>query len=45
MLSFNDKTNPSAYQAAVRYCRENGLFLKKFALQLEAVDLFENIYE
>jgi UDP-GlcNAc:undecaprenyl-phosphate GlcNAc-1-phosphate transferase len=39
LLSFNGKVNEKAYRTAVRYCRDNDLFLKKFAIQLEPVDL------
>ena len=38
LLSFNGKNNANAHQAAGRYCRQNGLFLKKFSIQLEPVE-------
>ena len=43
LLSFNGAANEKAYQAAVQYCRQNALFLKKFAIQLEPVDLMDKI--
>lgn len=42
LLSFNGKANAKAQQAAIRYCRQNGLFFRKFSIQLEPVDLMEN---
>jgi UDP-GlcNAc:undecaprenyl-phosphate GlcNAc-1-phosphate transferase len=39
LLSFNGKANQDAVNAAMRYCKARGLFLKKFAIQLEPVDL------
>lgn len=39
LLSFNGTTNAKAHQAAMRYCIENGLFLKRFTIQLEPVEL------
>jgi UDP-GlcNAc:undecaprenyl-phosphate GlcNAc-1-phosphate transferase len=41
LLSFNGPANATACQAAARYCRQHGLFLKKFSIQLEPVDLIE----
>ena len=41
VLSFNGRNNPDAFAAVVRYCRSRGLFLKKFAIHLEAVELNE----
>ena len=38
LISFNGKNNASAHQAANRYCRQNGLFLKKFSIRLEPVE-------
>ena len=41
LLSFNDVSNAKACQAAAAYCRRNGLFLKKFSIRLEPVNLIE----
>ena len=41
LLSFNDVSNAKACQAAAEYCRRNGLFLKKFSIRLEPVNLIE----
>jgi UDP-GlcNAc:undecaprenyl-phosphate GlcNAc-1-phosphate transferase len=41
LLSFSDPANSTACQAAAQYCRQNGLFLKKFAIQLKSVDLMD----
>ena len=40
LLSFNSTAdeNEKAFDAAVRYCRQNGLFLRKFSIQLEPVE-------
>jgi hypothetical protein len=43
LLSFNGPANAAACQAAARYCRQHGLFLKKFSIQLEPVNLIEKI--
>ncbi len=43
LLSFNGKANAKAQQAAIQYCRQNGLFFRKFSIQLEPVDLMEKI--
>ena len=43
LLSFNGPANATACQAAARYCRQHGLFLKKFSIQLEPVDLMEKV--
>ncbi len=42
LLSFNGPANATACQAAAQYCRQHGLFLKKFSIRLEPVDLMEN---
>ena len=39
LLSFNGEPNQDACQAAARYCRKNSLYIKKFAIKLEPVDL------
>jgi UDP-GlcNAc:undecaprenyl-phosphate GlcNAc-1-phosphate transferase len=39
LLSFNGKANQDALNATQSYCKARGLFLKKFAIQLEPVDL------
>lgn len=39
LLSFSAKGDASAVQTAIRYCRGNGLFLRKFSIQLEPVDV------
>ena len=39
LLSFNGRANHDALEAARRYCRQHGLFLKTFCVQIEAVDL------
>ena len=41
LLSFNGKTSQDACQTAIRYCRQNGLYIRKFAIQLEPIDLAE----
>ncbi len=43
LLSFNGPANAAACQAAARYCRQHELFLKKFSIQLEPVDLMEKV--
>ena len=43
LLSFNGPANAAACQAAAQYCRQHGLFLKKFSIQLEPVDLMEKV--
>ena len=43
LLSFNGRANQGAYQRAKRYCRKNGLFIKKFKIQLEPIDLTDRI--
>ncbi|WP_319409900.1 glycosyl transferase [uncultured Desulfosarcina sp.] len=43
ILSFSDNSDTKAYREAIRYCRENGLFLRKFSIQLDPVELFKNI--
>ena len=37
LLSFNGKTNAAACQSAAAFCRNKGLFLKKFVVQLESI--------
>lgn len=39
LLSFNRITNADAHRTAIRYCRQNGLFLKEFLIDLQPVDL------
>ena len=39
LLSFNDSANRGAYQAAAVYCHKHGLFLKKFTIHLDPVDI------
>ncbi len=39
LLSFDGNANATAQQAAIQYCRENGLFLRKFSIQLAPVVL------
>lgn len=39
VVSFNGKANQDALKKAMRYCQKNGLFVKKFKIQLECVDL------
>jgi UDP-GlcNAc:undecaprenyl-phosphate GlcNAc-1-phosphate transferase len=41
LLSFNDPSNAKSCQTAAEYCRRNGLFLKKFSIRLEPVNLIE----
>jgi UDP-GlcNAc:undecaprenyl-phosphate GlcNAc-1-phosphate transferase len=43
LLSFNGPANAAACQAAARYCRQHGLFLKKFSIRLEPVNLIETV--
>jgi UDP-GlcNAc:undecaprenyl-phosphate GlcNAc-1-phosphate transferase len=43
LLSFNGRTNAEAHQAAIQYCQQYGLFLKKFSIQLEPVEEVRNI--
>jgi UDP-GlcNAc:undecaprenyl-phosphate GlcNAc-1-phosphate transferase len=43
LLSFNSEANAKAYQSAIGYCRQNGLFLRKFSIQLEPVDKLMDI--
>ena len=42
LLSFNGKANASAHQAAVRYCHQNGLFLRIFSIQLKPAETFRD---
>jgi UDP-GlcNAc:undecaprenyl-phosphate GlcNAc-1-phosphate transferase len=39
LVSFNGNNNQNAYREATRACRENGLMLKTFAIDLKDVDL------
>jgi UDP-GlcNAc:undecaprenyl-phosphate GlcNAc-1-phosphate transferase len=39
LLSFSGNGNQTAYREAIRACREKGLFLKIFAIDLKEVDL------
>ena len=39
LLSFNGKENAGALQNATSFCRQNGLSLKKFSIQLKPVDI------
>lgn len=39
LLSFNRTPNADTDQAVMRYCRQNGLFLKEFSIVLKPVDL------
>lgn len=41
LLSFNSKADAKAVHAAIRYCRENELFLRKFSIQLKPVENLE----
>lgn len=43
LLSFNGKANQDALSAAMHYCQSKGLFLKKFAIHLESVDLEDDL--
>ena len=43
LLSIAGEANKKAYQAAIQYCRKNDLFLKKFTIQLERVDLLDKL--
>ena len=42
LLSFNGKGNAPAHQAAIRYCHQNGLFIKIFSIQLKPAEAFKN---
>ena len=39
LLSFNGQANQKACQTAIQFCRKNGLFIKKFKIELEPMDL------
>ena len=39
LLSFNGRANQKACQTALQFCRKNGLFIKKFKIELEPMDL------
>ena len=43
LLSIAGEANKKAYQAAIQYCRKNDLFLKKFTIQLERIDLLDKL--
>jgi UDP-GlcNAc:undecaprenyl-phosphate/decaprenyl-phosphate GlcNAc-1-phosphate transferase len=44
LLSFDGKANEKAYQKAIAYCRRHELFLKKFSIQLESVEISKKIW-
>lgn len=39
ILSFNGKASQGAKTKAIEYCRKNELFLKRFSIQLEPIDI------
>jgi len=39
LLPFDSQDNSAARQMAIRYCRQNGLFLKEFSIALRPIDL------
>ncbi len=39
LLSFNGQANQNACHQAMQYCQKNGLFIKKFKIQLEPIDI------
>jgi UDP-GlcNAc:undecaprenyl-phosphate GlcNAc-1-phosphate transferase len=45
LLSFDGKANQKAHQNAIAYCRRHGLFLKKFSIQLESVEISKQMLD